>query len=247
MRRSLALFLATAGLLRADALADVKAQLARLTGGDAVKATLEVHTWQQTLEDKKPLVSQGRATAQVEDGPQGVRIGWSRGQLQQAQAEARAQALDPEKQVPTRSAMGALGPLGVSEYLNYAEALLRDFERGQVKLLEERAEPWNGRPARLLVLRMEPKLPESQRKYMKELKVDAKLWVGPDGLPLAYSTAVRFKGSRFFINFEGGNSEDLRFARSGNRLVAVHAVSENRNSGMGQSFQRKNTTQVTLN
>lgn len=247
MRLSLALLVVSCALLRADTFTDLKAQLGRLNGGDALKATFEVQYWQQVLEDKKPIVTQGKATAQVEDGPQGVRIGWSRGLLQQAQAEAKAQAKDPEKSVPTRSAMGTLGPLGVSETLNYAEALLREFERGQVQVLAERQESWNGKPARLLVLKMEPRIPASQKKYMKELKVDAKLWVGADGLPLAYATDVKFKGSRFFVSFEGGNHDELHFSRVGNRLVATQLTSENRNSGFGQQTQRKSTTTVTLN
>lgn len=247
MRRSLALLLATVPLLHADTFSDLKAQLVRLNGGDAVKATFEVQYWQQVLEDKKPTVTQGRATAQVEDGPQGVRIGWSRGLLQQAQAEAKAQAKDPEKTVGTRAAMGTLGPLGVSETLNYAEALLREFERGQVQVQAERQETWNGKPAKLLVLKMEPRIPANQKKYMKELKVDAKLWVGADGLPLAYATDVKFKGSRFFISFEGGNRDEIQFARAGNRLVAAQLTSENQNSGLGQQTQRKNTNTVTLN
>lgn len=247
MRRSLALILMSTALLRADAFSDLKAQLGRLHGSDAVKATLDIHFWRQVVDDKKPTVSQGKASALVEDGPQGVRIGWSRNQLQQAQAEARAQAVDPDKTVPTRSAMESLGPLGVSEYLNYAEPLLREFERGQAKVQEERQETWNGKPARLLILKVEPRIPSNQRKYIRDLKVDARLWLGTDGLPMAYATSVKFKGSRFFISFEGSNSEELRFVRAGNRLVATHVSSENQNGGFGQHSHRKSSVSLTVN
>lgn len=247
MRRSLALLFAATALLRADALADLRSGLLKLNGGDGVKATLDVQYWRQVVDDKKPVVTQGRASAQVEDGPQGVRIGWSRGLLQQVQAEARAQALDPERSVPTRLAMDSVGAVGVSEYLNYAGPLLRELERAQAKVQEERQEAWNGKPARLLVLKLEPRIPSNQRKYIKDLKVDARLWIGPDGLPLAYSSSVKFKGSRFFVSFEGGNAEELHFTRSGNRLVAVQVSSDNQNSGLGQQSQRKSTTTLTLN
>ena len=247
MRRSLALILMSTTLLRADAFSDLKAQLGRLRGADAVKATLDIHFWRQVVDDKKPTISQGKASALVEDGPQGVRIGWSRSQLQQAQAEARAQAVDPDKTVPTRSAMESLGPMAVSEYLNYAEPLLREFERVQAKVQEERQENWNGKPARLLVLKVEPRIPSSQRKYIKDLKVDARLWLGTDGLPLAYATSVKFKGSRFFISFEGSNSEELRFVRAGNRLVAAQVSNENQNGGFGQHSHRKSSISMTVN
>ena len=247
MRRSFALILMSTALLRADAFTELKAQLSRLSGGDTVRANLEVQTWRQVVEDKKPTVSQGKATAQVEDGPQGIRIGWSRGLLLQAKAEAKAQAADPEKPVPTRSAMDSLGPVGVSDYLNYADALLREFERAQAKVQEERTETWNGRAARLLVLKVEPRIPSAQRKYIKELKVDARLWIGSDGLPLAFATAVKFKGSRFFVSFEGSSAEEIHFSRAGARLLAVRVTSENQNSGLGQQSQRKSTTTVTVN
>ncbi len=247
MRRSLALLFAATALLRADTLSDLKAGLLKLNGGEGVKATLDVSIWRQVVDDKKPVVSQGKASAQVEDGPQGVRIAWSRNLLQQAQAEARAQALDPDKQVPTRSAMDSVGAVGVSEYLNYAGPLLRELDRAQAKVLEERPESWNGKPARMLVLKVEPRIPSAQRKYIKDLKVDARLWLGADGLPLAYSSSVKFKGSRFFVSFEGANAEELHFSRSGNRLVAVQVSSDNQNSGLGQQSQRKSTTTLTLN
>lgn len=246
MRRSLALLFAATALLRADAFSDLKTQLTRLTGGEGVKATLDVSFWRQVVDDKKPVVSQGKASAQVEDGPQGVRIAWSRSLLQQVQAEARAQALDPDRQVPTRSAMDSVGAVGVSEYLNYAGPLLRELDRAQAKVVEERQENWNGKPARLLFLKVEPRIPSNQRKYIKDLKVDARLWVGPDGLPLAYNSSVKFKGSRFFVTFEGSNAEELQFTRSGNRLVAVQVSSDNQNSGLGQQSQRKSTTTLTL-
>jgi hypothetical protein len=247
MWRNLALFLVAASLLRGDTLSDLKAQLAKLNGGDTVKATLDIQFWRQLVDDKKPTISQGKASAQVEDGPQGVRIGWSRNLLQQAQAEAKAQAVDPEKSTPIRSAMESLGPVGISEYLNYAEALLREFERAQARVQEERQETWNSKPARLLILKVEPRIPAGQRKYIKDLKVDARLWVGTDGLPLAYATTVKFKGSRFFISFEGSNSEELRFGRVGNRLVALQISSENQNSGLGQQSHRKSTATLTVN
>jgi hypothetical protein len=232
---------------QADALADLKNQLGRLQGGDPVKASVDYSFWRQVIEDKKPTVTQGKASAQVEDGPGGVRIAWSRPLLQQALAESKAQAQNPEKTAPTRDALGSFGPLGMSENLNYASALLREFERAQVEVLQQRAQPWNGQPATLLLLKATPKMAESQRKYIKDLKVDAKLWVGQDGLPLAYASAVKFKGSRFFITFEGSSSDEWHFARVGNRLVVKRVDSENSQSGFGQQSQRKSTTVVTVN
>jgi hypothetical protein len=241
---SLVLALSLASPLPAGSLDDLRGALQKLPGGDPVRATMEHSFWRQTMDDKKPTVTQGRVTAQVEDGPQGLKVAWARPTLQQAIKELAAQEREPESTTPTRTALRNVDPLEAAESLNHAEALLRDLAQAQV--LEERAEAWQGRPAKLLVLKLTPNIPAGQRKYLKELKVDAKVWVGQDGLPLAFSSQVAFKGSRMFISFEGGNSQELQFARVGNRLVVTRTTSEDRSAGFGASSQTKKTTTMTV-
>ncbi len=230
--------------LGASGLDDLRAALQKLQGTEPVKASLDHSFWRQTTEDKKPVVSQGRITAQLEDGPQGLKVAWGRGTLQQAAKELAAQEREPDRPAPTRLALRGVDPLEVAEALSHGEALLRDL--AQAQLQEEKAEAWQGRPARLLVLKLTPKIPESQKKYLKELKVDAKVWVGADGVPLAFTSSVAYKGSRMFISFEGGNTQELQFSRIGNRLVATRVTTEDRNAGLGASTQTKKTTVLTL-
>lgn len=230
--------------LAANGLDDLRSSLQKLPGGDPVKATLEHSFWRQTTEDKKPVVSQGKVSAQLEEGPQGLRVTWSKPTLQQAARELAVQEKEPDRPAPTRSALRNLDPVETAESLNHAEALLRDL--AQAQLQEERAETWQGHPARLLVLKLTPRIPEAQRKYLKELKVDARVWVGPDGLPLAAATTVAFKGSRMFISFEGGSSQERQFAKVGGRLVVTKATSEDRSAGLGTSTQTKKVTTLSL-
>ena len=231
--------------LSANGLDELRAALQKLPGFEPVKATLEHSFWRQIMDDKKPTVSQGKITAQVEDGPQGLRVTWAKPTLQQAGKELAAQEREPERSTPTRTALKNVDPLETSEALNHAEALLRDLAQAQV--MEEKAEAWQGRPARLLVLKLTPRIPENQKKYLKELKVEGRVWIGPDGLPLAFSSSVAYKGSRMFISFEGGNTQDLQFTKVGNRLVVTRATSEDRNAGFGASQQTKKTTTITVN
>lgn len=230
--------------LSANGLDDLRAALQKLPGGEPVKATLEHSFWRQTMDDKKPVISQGRVSAQIEDNGQGLKVTWARPLLQQAVKELVAQEREPERTAPTRMALRNMDPLDTAESLNHAEALLRDLAQAQVQ--EERTEPWQGRPTKLLVLKITPRIPESQRKYLKELKVDAKVWIGSDGLPLAFSSSVAFKGSRMFISFEGGNTQERHFARVGHRLIVTRATTEDRNAGFGASTQTKKTTTVTV-
>jgi len=238
------LLLSLALPIGATGLDDLRSSLQKLQGAEPVKATLDHSFWRQTMDDKKPVISQGKVTAQLEDGPQGLKVTWGRGTLQQAAKELAAQEREPDRPAPTRTALRNVDPLEVGEALNHAEALLRDLAQAQVQ--EEKADTWQGKSARLLVLKLTPKIPESQKKYLKELKVEAKVWVGADGLPLAFYSSVSYKGSRMFISFEGGNTQELQFSRIGNRLVTTRATSEDRNSGFGASSQTKKTTTLTV-
>ena len=244
MRPSLIALLLTLPL-SADGLASLKTNLAKLNGGDAVKATVDYGFWRQTTEDKKPVQTQGKVTVNVEDGPLGLRLGWGKQVLQQAAQESRAQAKDPEKTTGTRSALRAVDAIEAAELLNYAEPLLRSLEGAQ--LLEEKTDTWQGQPAHLLILKVEAKMPASQKKYIKKLDVQAKVWVGGDGLPLAASVNMAYTASRFFISFEGSQKEERRFQKTGNRLVVASTQSEDSNSGFGQSTSSKKTTTVSLN
>lgn len=243
MRLSI-LVLSMALPLSANGLDDLRASLQKLPGGEPVKATLEHSFWRQTMDDKKPTVSQGKIAAQVEDGPQGLRVTWAKPTLLQAGKEMAAQEREPERSTPTRTALRNVDPLEASESLNHAEALVRDLAQAQIQ--EEKAETWQGRPAKLLILKLTPRIPENQRKYLKELKVEAKVWIGPDGLPLAFSSSVAYKGSRMFISFEGGNTQERHFAKVGNRLIVTRTISEDRNAGFGASSQTKKTTTLTV-
>lgn len=168
---------------RADALSDLKGVLAKLNGQEPVKATVVYQFWSQQGEEKKLLITEGRASSAVEYGPQGLRMTWSRELLQAAAQEAKAKAEDPEKKTPTRRAMEGLKALDVAEYLNGSEELLRTLDQAQV--LEDRADAWQGKPARLLRLKLTPRLGQEEKKYIKELDATAKVWLGADGVPVA--------------------------------------------------------------
>lgn len=240
--RLFALLLA-AGLLRADALADLKGALTRLNGQEPVKASVTYQFWSRQGDDKKPVITEGKASAFVEEGPQGLKMSWSRALLQAAAQEAKAQAKDPEQRASTRRALEGLKAGAMSDYLNGADELLRTLEQGQ--LLEEKADTWQGRPARLLRLKITPKLSRQNQKYVKELEATASVWVGADGLPLAAETQVHMKGRALLvISFEQEQKEAFQFARVGNRLLVTHHTQESRGSGGGEQGQTK--TVVTL-
>ena len=231
-------------LVQADTLSDLKGTLTRLNGQEPVKANVVYQFWSQQGDDKKPVITEGKASSTVEEGPQGLRISWSRGLIQTAAQEARAKAQDPEKKTPTRRAIEGLKAVEVADYLNGSEELLRTLE--QATVIEEKTDTWQGKPARLLSLKLTPKLGQDQKKYVKELEASAKVWIGADGVPLAVESKVHVKGRALLvISFEQNEKHEYHFARSGNRLVVVQHVNEQSGSGGGEKGQTK--TVMNLN
>ncbi|HJV47820.1 MAG TPA: hypothetical protein VJ549_00965 [Geothrix sp.] len=232
-------------VMQADALSDLRGALARLNGQEPVKANVTYQFWSQQGDDKKPVITEGRASSQVEDGPQGLKICWNRNLIQTAAQEARAKALDPEKKTPTRRAIEGLKAIEVAEYLNGSDELIRILDQAQ--LLEEKAETWQGRPARLLSLKVTPRLGQQDKKYVKELEATAKIWIGADGLPLASESHVHMKGRALLvISFEQNQKQEYRYVRAGNRLVVVHHVDESSGSGGGEKGQSKTVVDLSL-
>jgi hypothetical protein len=245
MSLRLAALLLTTGLLQADALSELKETLLRLNGQEPVKASVEYAYWSRQGDEKAPVVTEGKASAFIEDGPQGLKMAWSRALLQAAQQEAKVLAMDPEKRGMTRRAIEGLKALEVNEYLNAAEDLLRTLEQGQ--LVDEKAEPWQGKTARRLHFKLTPRLSKQDKKYVKDLDATATIWVGADGLPLAAETQTRMKGRALLvISFDQQRKEAFQFTRVGNRLVVVLHTQESSGSGGGERGQSRTTTTLRL-
>ncbi|HEY3399647.1 MAG TPA: hypothetical protein VGK03_03360 [Geothrix sp.] len=246
MNLRLLAILLVGGLLQADALSDLRSTLAHLNGQEPVKASVDYHYWSKQGDEKSPVITEGRATTIVEESPQGLKMSWNRALLQAAEQEARVQAKDPEKKATTRRAIEGLRALEVSGYLNGAEDLLSTLD--QCRLLEEKAEPWQGKPARRLQFKLTPRLSRQDQKYVKDLDATATVWIGADGLPLAAETQTRMKGRALLvISFEQQQKTSSQFTRIGNRLVVVHHVQESSGSGGGERGQSRTTVSVHMN
>lgn len=246
LRFLICLSLAAMAPLRADGLADLRTQLNKLKGSEPLKASVDRQIWNRSGDDKKPVVTQGKATAWVEESPQGLKVFWSREQIQQATQEARARDLDPEKTTPTRDAMSSVDTPGLEEYFNSADKLLQDLN--QAKLVEEHATTLDGKTVRQLSFTLEPRISQQERKYIKELEATAKIWIDAEGTPVAAEQHIKLKGRAFVvISFKSEQKDEFRFTRIGNRLVTLHHQHENSGSGGGESSQGTRTTTLKYN
>lgn len=244
MRIPCLIFFLPALLLRADGLADLRNTLNTLKGEDAVKATLQRQTWKEKVKDKKTNTTQGQAQILVEDGAGGLRLSFPRPLLATVAQEANQRAANPEAATPTRTAMAEISALAAQDTLSSAPGLLRKLSSAQV--LEDRQDTYAGKPARLLVLKVDPKWDADIRKAIKSSEVAAKLWMTTDGTPLAYWQRTAFKASKFLISFEAAQTEEQRFARVGNRLVTTYRSEEEFGSGMGEVTKEKNLVTVNI-
>lgn len=224
-------------------LADLVAALAELRAGAPVQARVE-HRLAVTQGDE-PAGPEGVVVAQASAGPAGLQVTWSPAVLAEADRDEQRRSADPEASTPVRDALLDLKPLALAHALDAAPELLRALR--EAELLEVRPEQQDGSALTLLVLKVTPRLGARDRKYVKELTATARLWLGPDGLPVASDQLVQVKGRALLVvSFESEQRETLRYARVGDRLVVVRREVEQRSAGAGEKSHRHAVTTVAL-
>jgi hypothetical protein len=225
-----------------DPIAELTATLSRLTAREPVSVHLE-HRLTVRNGDEHPA-PEGVVSGTATDGPTGLELRWSRELLAQASREDARQAGDADAPTPTRDALTDLDAIAVGQLLDAAPVLLRGLERPT--LLEDRDDTLEGKTARLLVLRLDPTLRTRDKKYVKHVDATARVWLGPDGVPLAADTHVHVKGRAFLvISFESERRESYRFAHVGDRLVVVRRERETKSDGGGEHGERRMITALT--
>jgi len=228
----------------ADPIARLVGLLVRLPATTPVRARVE-HRVAFSQGDDEPAPPAGTATATASSGPEGLRVAWSPSLLARAEAEERDRLQDPDAPTPTRDAIGDLRTLALDRALDAVPELLRSLHDARV--LEDKVEPFDGTPTRVIHLQVKPSIAARDRKYVKDVEATARIWLGPDGVPLAAERRVLLKGRIFLIiTFEIEQRESLRFGRSGDRLVVLRQESDSRSAGAGERRDRRAVTTLTL-
>ena len=227
-----------------DPIAQLVGALARLPATSPVRARVE-HRVAFTQGDEEPPPVPGSASAIASSGPEGLRITWSPALLAAADAEERARIGRPDAEAPTRDAIFDLRTLSLARALDAVPELLRDLT--DAKLLEDRVEPFEGALTRVLKVQFTPVVAARDRRYVKDVEATARIWLGPDGVPVATERNVLLQGRIFLIiGFEIEQKDAVRFGRSGDRLVVLRQESDSRSSGAGERRDRHARTTLTL-
>ena len=231
--------LAAAPSARADGLADLKAALARLQASTPLKATLDVRTTERHGDGADASEKKGQASVSLEDGVRGLQVLYAKDTLASIDVESRQLARDPKAPTPTVWALARLDSSELVPMASAAPVLSRSIDEGQFRA--EKADTWNGRPARLLTFAMPlTKLPEQQRKYIKDFDATLSVWIAADGTPLASETHAKVKGRAFVVvGFDAVDDTSSTYAVAGDRLLTLRSEHHLASSGAGESVEMR--------
>jgi hypothetical protein len=235
-----------AGPLPADSLTDMRNALAQLRATKAIHATLDV---QRSRKSEGRFANQqftGSMTIDVVADEAGLRITFPHAVLDRSEREARERQADARKTEPTRSAINETQPTDVADSLNFAPSMLRLLEVG-TRLSETRSMR-DGRPVRVLVLKLTPKLPPEATSVwnVKFTEDGMTVWIGEDNLPVAADRMQRGSAGFMFIKGQMTNHHTWTFAHIADRLVVIREESSYAASGFGQRGEGKNVDTLTV-
>ena len=231
MLKYLSMFLCM-NFLSADGLSDLKAALGRLDPGAAIKGTLEAQT--QARHGKDGTDVSGRAAAWVEYGPKGLSMRWERPFLDQLDREIRSR---PKSEASNSQALGALWAMELRRtysMLDPASELSRMLE--SATFLREEPGVTNGVSVRVLHFSVpQSGAPERYRRWIKDYKSTAQIWIDGDGAPISSAQKIQIKGRAFLvISFDQTTAIKATYAVLGGRLVCLRHEEAQEGGGGGE-------------
>jgi hypothetical protein len=228
----------------ADGLTDLKAALQKLPGEQPIKALVSVKSQSHQGDGDDVSDDSGAASLMVEESAQGLLMQIAPDMLARAQAEELAQEADKKAKAPTAKGLGQLNLSAIRAMTSASEGLKRAIKDAIFK--SERADTWNGQPARLLSFEIDPsKLSKQEQKYTKSFEGSLQIWIAADGTPLESRRQTKTSGRAFLvISYESTETSRAVYQRVGDRLIATRRESSGGGSGMGMRGEGK--TEFTL-
>lgn len=232
--------------LQGDTLADVRTSLAALHGNTPIRATFELQRTRKAQGRFANNESNGSVDVEVLADSTGLRMTFGNAILERATAEAVAHQADPKKPTPVRSTLAEIDATTLSDDLDYARAMLRLLSIG--KVVSESRTVWQGHPAHLLILKLNPKLnPEATTVFHVNFSDDTlHLWVGMDNVPLAAERLQKGTAGFLFLRGEMNNRQSWMFTHIADRLLVTRYEFSFAGSGFGQKGEGRNVQIVRV-
>lgn len=231
--------------LKADGLTELRTTLQKAKGTESVSAQVEVKKWSLS-KDKGAVAQTGQALVNLEDGPQGLKVGWPQTQLERAETKRRKKG-EAKKAKGGDTSSEALRSIGLDEakrVLRTSEALLEELEGAT--LTSESLEPWEGKPARKLVVALNPEMDGEEKDAIKSASFVGTLWLSPEGLPYAMQRQVDVKGRMFLISFEMHEKSTRRYQNREHRLLLAEEDRSEGGGAMGKGGDSRTILKVNL-
>ena len=233
-------------LAHADGLADLKTALQNLPGQQPLKASISVKSQNHQGDEDETITESGAATLAVEESAQGLLVQIGPDTLARAQAEELAKEEDKKAKAPTSKGLGLLNLSAIRTMTTAGESLKRSVKSSIFK--SEKADTWNGQPARLLTFEADlSKRSKQDQKYVKSFESSLQVWIAADGTPLESRTQTKISGRAFLVvSFEMSDASRVVYQRVGDRLLATRRESSNSGSGMGTKGEGKTEYSLQL-
>jgi hypothetical protein len=246
MKRLLLAALAVSLPLHADTLADLKAAVGGLRGSQPIRAGAELHKSEKEEGRFSDGPFSGGVSLEVALGVDGAHLTFAPAVIEQFAREQREHSLNPKKPAALSRTAERLGPLWVLEHLNAADTFLGLLRYAKLQS-ETRAAAAGGRPARLLVFKVDSPTRDMKGLGGLEMKEHTlRVWVGEDNLPIAAEEVQ--DGTVRVLLFHGSIKlrDSWTFGRSGDHLVMLRHDSTHSGDLFGQKSDGSGTEIVTV-
>lgn len=221
--------------LWADGRGDLAAALGRLNGNRSVQVGIDFQLWTRQTLGKQSSVRQSEVKALFQEDEESLRITWPKVVVADLTVEEERAARGEVLTTAIRDQIKELDPGRIHHLLDQATVLRRLMD--QAHFVSERADAWEGKPARLVVFEFTPRVPENRANRLSSRSGSLKIWITTDGTPLASSEVAAYAGkmSRFFGAFQAKTITETRYAVMQDRLVAIHREMNETDSGSNGS------------
>ncbi len=216
--------------LWADGRGDLAAALGHLNGNGSVQAGIDFQLWTRQTLGKRSSVRQSEVKAQFQEDEESLRITWPRVVVADLTLEEERAARGEILTTAIRDQTKELDPGRIHHLLDQATVLRRLMD--QARFDSERADAWEGKPARLVLFEFDPRIPENKAGRLSRRSGSLKVWIAADGTPLASSEVAEYGGKvgRFLGSFQSKTDTETRYAVMQGRLVAAHREIEESSS-----------------
>lgn len=222
-----------------DGLELVRGALRQFTGTAPVQALVD-RSIKNQRKDRAP--EEGLAQLEVSAGSRGISIGYPPPLLERIRAERAS--TDPEAPKPARATLDEFDVADVADVLNRAVGMLSDLDGARVT--GDVAATWGNGPARQLDFELVIRTSKADGKWVKSATHTMRLWVTPEGVPLASESALDITVGFLVFTFDAKSRRNETFARIGDRLVAVRQSAQFDGEGLGESTHNRTETTVKL-